>query len=114
METGGQFGLAYGGGVVVLDTGATANLACSTWLNNRNSYLHKMGFPKVNPYPTLPRLKFGAGRIGVAEYAADIKVGSKGRRGAITAFVLDMDIPALLRKGAIEAHGRQVDSERNI
>ena len=73
-----------------------------------------MGFPKVMPNPTMARFKFGDGRVGEVKHAADIKVGSAGRKGAFTAFVLDADIPALLRKGVLEALGGQLDFDRGI
>ena len=53
--------------------------------------------------------QFGDGRIGEVRYAADIVVGIAGRRGAFTAFVMDAEIPALLRKGALDALGAQLD-----
>ena len=45
--------------------------------------------------------------------AADIKVGIASSKGAFTAFVLDAEIPALLRKGALEALGAQLDFGRS-
>ena len=73
-----------------------------------------MGFPKVMPHPTAPRCKFGAGSVGEVMHAADIKAVVAGRRGAFAAFALEPDIPALLRKGALEALGGQLDSERGV
>ena len=60
------------------------------------------------------RFKFGDVRAGEVRCAADIKVGIAGRRGAFTAFVLGAGIPALLRKGAPEALGDQLDFEQDI
>ena len=40
-------------------------------------------------------------------------MGVAGRKGAFTAFVLDAGIPALLRKGALEALGAQLDFEKD-
>ena len=62
----------------------------------------------------MARFKFGGGRIGEVKYAADTKVGFAGRRGVSTAFVLEADIPALLRAGAPGALGGQFDCERDI
>ena len=45
---------------------------------------------------------------------ADIKFGIAGRGGAFAALVLGAVIPALLPKGALEAIGGQLDSERKI
>ena len=73
-----------------------------------------MEFLKVTPYPAMARFKFGGGRIGEVKYAADIKVGFAGCRGVSTAFVLEADIPALLRTGALGALGGQFDCERDI
>ena len=85
------------------------NLVCFTWLDNHTSYSRKMGFPKVNPYPTMARFTFGDRRVGEVRHAAEIKVGIAGRRGAFAACVLDADIPTLLRRGALEAIGGQLD-----
>ena len=64
---------------------------------------------KVHLYPSAARFKFGDGRIGEVQYAANISVGIAGRKGTFTAFVMDAEIPALLRKGALEALGAQLD-----
>ena len=58
--------------------------------------------------------KLGDGRVGEVRHAADIKVGIAARRGALTVFVLEADIPALLRKVAPDALGGQLDCERGI
>ena len=107
MELGGQFVCVRDDSVVVLATGATANLVRFKWLGNHNSYLRKMGFPKGAPYPAMARLKFGDGRVGDVQHAAHIKVGVAGRGGAFTAFVSKAEIPALLPKRPLrhlEAH----------
>ena len=62
----------------------------------------------------MARPKFEGGRVGEVEHAADIQVGAAGCRGACAARVLEADIPALLRKGALEALGGQLDFERDI
>ena len=49
----------------------------------------------------------------MVRYATDIKVGIARRRCAFTEFVLEADIPAFLRKGALEAPGGQLDSGRD-
>ena len=89
--------------VVVLDTGATANLVCFRWLGHHNTLLEQQGLPRVPTYPAQARFKFGDGRTGDVCFAADITVGIAGAKGTFTAFVLDADIPALLCKGALEA-----------
>ena len=37
--------------------------------------------------------------MGEVRYSADIKVGAAGRRGAFATFVMEADIPAVLRQG---------------
>ena len=110
----GQFVCARDGSFVVLDTSATANLVRFAWMGNRNLRFRKMGFPKLIPYPTMARLKFGDGRVDQVRRAAGIQVGTVGRRGTSTACVLGVAIPALLRKGALGALRGQVDCERDI
>ena len=99
--------------VVVLDTGATANLVCFRWLSHHNSLLEQQGLPRVLTYPAQARFKFGDGRTGNVCFAADITVGIAGAKGAFTAFALDADIPALLCKGASEALAGQLDFARS-
>ena len=53
--------------------------------------------------------RFGNGRLGGVRRAADITAGIAGNSGAFAEFVLDKDILALLRKGATEALGGQLD-----
>ena len=98
--------------VVVLDTGATANLVCSRWLSRHNSLPAQKGFPRASAYPTQARFKFGDGRTGSVCFAADITAGIAGAKGAFTAFVLGAGIPALLCKGASEALAGQLDFAR--
>ena len=64
---------------------------------------------KVHLYPSAARFQFGDGRIGEVQYAANVTVGIAGRKGTFTAFAMDAEIPALLRKGALEALGAQLD-----
>ena len=45
------------------------------------------------------------------KHAADTKGGIAACKGAFAAFVLDAEIPALLRKGSSEALGAQLDFE---
>ena len=53
-------------------------------------------------------------RLGELRHAADILVGIAGIKGEFTPSVLDADIPALLRKGAMEASGGQLEPPRDI
>ena len=45
--------------------------------------------------------------------ASDIAAGIAGAKGDIPALILDANIPAFLRKGALEALGRQLDFPRD-
>ena len=94
---------AQNGSVVILDTGATANLVRFKWLPHHNELLSRRGLPRVDSYPAHAIFKFGDGRVGEVCHAADITVGVAGFKGTFTAFVLDSDIPALLSKGALES-----------
>ena len=67
------------------------------------------GIRRVAPYSSKARFRSGDGRLGEARCAADFSVAAAGNRGKCTAFALDADSPALLRKGAVEARGGQLD-----
>ena len=90
---------------MVLDTGATANLACFPWLGDHNRILDPEGLQRASTYPSPARFRFGGGRLGQVSQAADIPVGVAGSKGNFPAFALEADIPALLREGAVEALG---------
>ena len=62
----------------------------------------------------MARFKFGDGRVGEVKFAADIEVGAPSSRGTFGAFLLEADNPALLRKGALEALGGQLDFARDV
>ena len=64
---------------------------------------------KAHLYPSADRFKFGDGRIGEDQHAANITVGVAGRKGSFAACVVDAEIPALLCKGALEALSAQLD-----
>ena len=113
LDSGCQLICMRNDSVVVLDTGATANLVCFRWLAHHNTLLEQQGISRVPTYPAQARFKFGDGRTGDVCFAADITVGIAGAKGTFTAFVLDADIPALLCKGALEALAGQLDSARN-
>ena len=55
-----------------------------------------MGLPRVLTFLSRARFKFVGGRIGEVRLAADITEGN------LAACLLDADIPALLRNGALE------------
>ena len=112
LESGFQLVCIQDDSVVVVDTGATANLVCFRWLRHHNSLLALNGLPRVSTYPAQARFKFGDGRTGNVCFAADITVGIAGTAATFTALVLDAEIPALLRNGAIALAG-QLDFVRN-
>ena len=64
LDSGFQLVCMRDDSAVVLDTGATANLACFRWLSRRNSLPEQKGFPRVLTYPAQARFKFGDGRSG--------------------------------------------------
>ena len=109
IDLGGELVVSRASSVGLLDAGATANLVRRAWLANHNQVLERLGMEKVHLYPSAARFKFGDGRIGEVQYAANISVGIAGCKGAFTAFVMDAEVPALLRKGALEALGAQLD-----
>ena len=113
MELGRLFLASPSESAVALGAGATADLVCRKWLANHNAILGKQVLGTAVPYPSSARYKFGDGRIGEVEHESDIEVGNAGRRGAFTAFALDAEIPALLRKGALGALGAQLDFEKD-
>ena len=94
---------AVEGSVVILDTGATANLVCFRWLNQHNAMLEKVDLARASTCPAHAPFKFGDRSMGGSKLAADISLGSAGANGAFTTFVLDADVPAPLRKGALGA-----------
>ena len=65
--------MSHSESVVVLDTGATANLVCYKWLGDHNRFLERQELEKPVPYPSNARFKFGEGRIAEVQHAADIK-----------------------------------------
>ena len=65
-------------------------------------------------YPARARFQSGNGRLGEVRSAADIPVGVAGGRGKVAAFLLETGIPALLRRGALEALGWQLGVPRNV
>ena len=105
MDAGGLFLVSEKGSVVVLDTGATANLVCFRCLDHHNRLAERHGFRRVSTYPQKARFRLGDGRVGNVRHAVDIPAGIAGNTAKLTAFVLRADIPALLREGATEALG---------
>ena len=100
--------------MAALDSGATANLVCFRWPEHHNRLLERRGMQRVYVYQSKARFCFGDGRVGAVRRAADILVGVAGNTGKFTAFVLDAGIPALLRRGAMEALGGRLDLLRDL
>ena len=99
---------------MVLGTGAAANLSRLRLLEHHNRILEQRGYRKVSTCPSPTSFRFGDGRQGEVRRAADTPVGAEGSKGKFTASVLDTDSPALLRKGALEALGPQLEPPRDL
>ena len=94
LEADSQLIGAKENGVVILECGAAANLARFRWLNHHNSLLGRLGLPRASTHPAQAQFKFGSGRTGDANSAADITAGIAGDKGSSPAFVSDADILA--------------------
>ena len=81
LEDGSQLICMKEDSVVILDTGATANLVCFRRSTQNNSLLSKLGLPRVATSPAQARFKFGGGRMGGARFAADIAVAIASTQG---------------------------------
>ena len=114
MDVGGLFANAESDSAVVLDTGAMANLIRSSWLERHNCILRKRGLPRTSTYPASARFRYRNARQGELRRAEDIPVGATGNKWKFRAFALETYVPALLRKGALEAPGGQVDTPKSI
>ena len=97
---------------MALGAGATANLAGLRFPGRRNRLLEKKGRQKVPTCTSSSRV--GDWRLGELRPAADIPAGIAGNRGAFTAIAQGDDIPELLREGAAEALGGQLDLPRDV
>ena len=81
---------------VILDTGASANLAGADWLNNHNAILKALGRPQAKIAPAFASFRYGDGCVGDVHRAAIIPIAIVGYAGHFMAYVVDADIPALL------------------
>ena len=68
----------------------------------RNRLLERRGFQRPSAYPSKARFRSGYGRVGEVRYAADLPAGVAAYKGKFTASARDAEIPALVRKGAME------------
>ena len=78
MDVGGLFALAGSEGVVGLDSGAAANVVCSSWLGRHGRSLPREGLLRGPKYPASALFRFGNGRLEGARQAADVPVGVAG------------------------------------
>ena len=106
--------LAESDSIAVSDTGAGPNLVCFSLLQPHNRILRREESPRVSTQLASARFRSGDGGLGEGRRAADTPVGIAGNKGEFAAFALEADIPALLRKGALEARGGRLDFSRDI
>ena len=114
LDVGGLFLVSESESVAVLDTGATANHARFRGLEHHNRISQRRGYLPATTYPDSAQFGLGDGRVGRVRRAVGIPAGTAGSAGRLTTFAPHADIPALLRKGALEASGKQLDSSRGI
>ena len=95
--------------MAVLDSGAAANLVSIKWSEHRNKISERWGIQRAETFPRRAQFKSGDGRLGEVRCAADIPVGTAGKRGTFAALVPEANILALLREGALEALGGRLD-----
>ena len=108
-DAGDVFMAPQADSMVALDTGAAANLVCLSWLARHNRSLERREIPREPAHPSKARFRFRDGRHWEVRHAAGAPVGVAGNKGMFTAFALAAEIPALLRKGAMEDVGGQLD-----
>merc|ERR1712131_325344 len=100
--------------MVILDTGASANLVGTRWLQRHDDILREMGWPRVRRFKASARFKFGDGRVGTVTQAAFVPISIAGHTGELMAYIVEADIPALLGKAALECLGGTLDFGRNL
>ena len=93
--------------VVVLGSGATANLAFFKWSDHYDRISERCGVRCAETHPACARFESGDGLVVKVRRAVDVPVRLPGNRGKFTAFVLEADILVLLRRGAPDAPGGQ-------
>ena len=86
---------------MVLDAGATANLARFNWLRHHNPILERSGIPISKPYLACSKFEFGNGLTEALQSAADIPAVVAGCRGTLADFLAGADTPTLFRKGSL-------------
>ena len=78
MDMGEVFLVTGEDGVVVLVSGAAANLACLRLLAHHNRMLDRYGIQRVSAYPSKARFRFGDGWLAEVRHSSDIPVGMPG------------------------------------
>ena len=101
LDVGGLSLVAKSDSAVFLDTGATANLACSRWLEHHGRILPRKGYQRATTFLASARYRFGDGRHVGVRHAADILVNIAGSGGKFNATAPGAAISALLRRGAL-------------
>ena len=91
------------------DAGASANLVGANWLNNHNAPKEALWRPLAKIAPALSSFRCGDGRVGEVHRAAMIPILIAGHAGRIMAYVVDVDIPAIMGKEAIEIPGGRLN-----
>ena len=86
LDLGGASVASKASSVVGLDAAAAANLGRRAWIENHNGFLERQGMEKVALYQSAARFKFGDGRIGEVQFAANIAVGTAGCMGHLYYF----------------------------
>ena len=102
------------GGTVIIDTGASANLAGADWLKNHNAIHKALGRPLAAIAPALASFRNGDGRVGNVHRAALIPIAIVGRAGQFMAYVVEADIPALLGKEGLETLGGHLNFRERV
>ena len=88
--------------VVIIDTGASANLVGADWLEKRNLILQSIGRPQAGVREASASFRYGDGRTGDVHKAAITPISIAGCTGQVMAYVVGAEIPALLGKEALE------------
>ena len=91
--------------VVIIDTGASANLVGAKWLEKHNLILRSIGRPQASVREAFASFRYGDGRVGDVHKAALIPLAIAGCTGHFMAYVVVAEIPALLEKAALETLG---------
>ena len=100
--------------VVIIDTGASANLVGAKWLEKHNLILRSIGRPQASVREAFASFRYGDGRVGDVHKAALIPIAIAGCTGQFMAYVVDAEIPALLGKEALETLGAHLNFRQRV